>query len=71
MFHCGLFSVVLDIGKCKFISTIHIYFYLHDYTKAKIYNFVFKSSCIENIFLQEINIIPWPLGCYLNHNFSN
>jgi hypothetical protein len=27
VFHCGLFSVnvVLVIGKCKFISTIHIY----------------------------------------------
>jgi hypothetical protein len=44
VFHCGLFSVVLVIGKCKFISTIHIYFYLYDYTKANIYNFVFKSS---------------------------
>jgi hypothetical protein len=33
---------LLVIGKCKFISTIHIYFYLYDYTKAKITIFFSK-----------------------------
>jgi hypothetical protein len=41
------------------MTTIEQFRYRLDYTKAKMTNFVFKSSCIENIFLQEINIIPW------------